>query len=73
MRPGYLRKNGVPYSANAALTEYLDRVEFDGSSYLILTSIVDDPQYLNDTFITSEQFKQERDASKWNPQPCKAK
>jgi hypothetical protein len=73
MRPGYLRKNGVPYSENAVLTEYFDRIEFDGSSYLILTSMVDDTRYLSDTFITSEQFRQERDASKWNPQPCKAK
>jgi hypothetical protein len=40
--------------------------------YLILTSIVDDPAYLSDTFITSEQFKLERDGSKWNPQACKA-
>jgi hypothetical protein len=73
MRPGYLRKNGVPYGANAALTEYFDRVEFEGESYLILTSVVDDPEYLSDTFITSEQFKLEHDSSKWNPQPCKAK
>jgi hypothetical protein len=73
MRPGYLRKNGVPYSANAVLTEYFDRIEFEGSTYLILTSIVDDPEYLNDAFTTSEQFRQERDASKWNPQPCKAR
>jgi hypothetical protein len=73
MRPGYLRKNGVPYSENAALTEYFDRMEFDGSSYLILTSMVDDPQYLSETFITSEQFRQESDASKWNPQSCNTK
>ena len=73
MRPGYLRKNGVPYSENAKLTEYFDRIEVDGASYLILTSVVDDPQYLNDTFITSEQFKLERDGSKWIPTPCKAR
>ena len=73
MRPGYLRKNGVPYGANAVLTEYFDRIEFDRESYLILTSMVDDPQYLSDTFITSEQFRQQRDGSKWNPEPCKAK
>jgi hypothetical protein len=73
MRAGYLRKNGVPYSGNAVLTEFLDRVEFDGVPYLILTSVVDDPQYLSDTFITSEQFKQEPDGSKWDPIPCKAK
>jgi hypothetical protein len=72
MKPGYLRKNGAPYSAGAVLTEYLDRVEFEGMSYLILTSIVEDPQYLNDTFITSEQFRLEPDNSKWRPKPCKA-
>src|SRR5207249_10520641 len=69
MRPGYLRKNGVPYSGNAVLTEFIDRIEFEGVPYLILTSVVDDPQYLTDTFITSEQFKLEADGSKWNPTP----
>ncbi|PWU10073.1 MAG: hypothetical protein C5B51_04935 [Terriglobia bacterium] len=73
MRPGYLRKNGVPYSENAILTEYFDRIEFDGGSYLILTSIVEDPLFLSDLFVTSEQFRHEPDASKWNPQPCKVK
>ncbi len=53
MRPGYLRKNGVPYSGNAVLTEYFDRIEFEGQAYLIHTSAVDDPQYLSDTYITS--------------------
>lgn len=70
MKAGYLRKNGVPYSANAVLTEYFDRVEFEGVSYLILTSVVEDRQYLTDTFVTSEQFKQERDGSKWDPTDC---
>jgi hypothetical protein len=73
MRRGYLRKNGVPYSENAKLTELFDRIEVDGISYLIVTSVVDDPRYLNDTFITSEQFKLEPDAAKWNPRPCKAR
>jgi len=73
MRPGYLRKNGVPYSENAVLTEFFDRVEFEGVPYLILTTVVDDPRFLNDTFITSEQFKLEADGSKWNPTPCKAR
>src|SRR5207248_1857597 len=37
LKPGYLRKNGVPYSANAILTEYLDRVsEPNGDSYLVV-------------------------------------
>jgi|SRR5581483_396825 len=73
MKPGYLRKNGVPYSGNALLTEYFDRVELDGVSYLILTSELKDPQYLNDIFLTSEQFKMEPNGSKWRPSPCKAR
>lgn len=71
MKPGYLRKNGVPYSANAVLTEYFDRIELDAEPYIILTGIVEDPQYLTGRFITTEQFKYEADGSKWGPQPCK--
>jgi hypothetical protein len=74
LSPGYLRKNGVPYSANTVLTEYYDRTnETDGISYLIITTIVDDPQYLNQQFITSTHFKKEPDGSKWSPSPCTAK
>ncbi len=71
MRPGYLRKNGVPYSGDAVLTEYFDRFERNGISYLIVTSVVVDPLYLNERFITSGQFKREPDASRWNPTPCR--
>ncbi len=72
MRPGYLRKNGVPYSGDAVLIEYFDRVEHLGNSYLILTTVVDDPKYLNDEFITSEQYRLEPNGAKWNPTPCRA-
>jgi hypothetical protein len=71
MKPGYLRKNGVPYSGDAVLTEYYDRFDDDGNSYLIVTSVVDDPKYLNDSFITSGQFRREPDGSKWKPAPCR--
>ncbi len=71
MRPGYLRKNGVPYSGNAVLTEYFDRFELDGEPYMIVTGIVEDLQYLNTRFVTTEQFKLEPDGSKWNPTACK--
>jgi len=71
MRPGYLRKNGVPYSGNAVLTEYFDRIELDDEAYLIVTGVVEDPQYLTGRFITTEQFKFEPNGSKWNPTPCK--
>ena len=64
----------MPYSANTVLTEYYDRTnETDGISYLIITTIVEDPQYLTGQFITSTHFKKEPDSSKWSPSPCTAK
>jgi hypothetical protein len=73
-KPGYLRKNGVPYSANAVLTEYFDRVtEPNGDVYIIVTSTVEDPAYLNQPFMLSTHFKKQADASGWNPTPCSAK
>jgi len=74
MKPGYLRKNGVPYSGNAVVTEYMDRTnEPDGLSYLIVTTIVDDPQFLTQPFVTSTHFKKQADAAGWNPTPCEAR
>lgn len=71
MRPGYLRRNGVPYSENAVITEYFDRHALPGGrEWFTVTTIVNDPRYLNQEFITSTDFKQEPDASKWNPTPC---
>jgi hypothetical protein len=71
MRSGYLRKNGVPYSENAAVTEYFDIAPHpDGGQVLLVTTIVDDPQYLQQPFIVSSQFKKEADGSKWDPTPC---
>jgi hypothetical protein len=74
MLPGYLRKNGVPYSANALLDEYFDTfTEANGDRWLVVTTVVSDPQYLNQPFITSTHFKGLADASGWNPSPCEAK
>ncbi len=74
MKPGYLRKNGVPYSANTVLTENFDKVtEPDGETLLIVSTIVDDPQYLTQQFLTSTHFKKEPDGSKWSPSACSAK
>ena len=74
LKPGYLRKNGVPYSANALLDEYFDTfTEQNGDKWLVITTVVTDPQYLNQPFITSTHFKGQADASGWNPTPCEAK
>ena len=72
-RDGYLRKNGVPYSADAKITEYFDKVgpEPNGDVILLVRTVVDDPKYLQLPFITSTHFKLEKDGSKWNPSPCK--
>lgn len=75
MRPGYLRKNGVPYGANAVLTEYFVRLvdDVDGQEYLAVTTMVDDPQYLAQPYVKTYQYKKQRDASGWNPTPCVAR
>jgi hypothetical protein len=71
LRPGYLRRNGVPYSANARVTEYFNRVnESNSDSWLIVTTMVEDPQYLNARFVTSSHFKKIPDDSPWKPTPC---
>jgi hypothetical protein len=73
MKAGYLRKNGVPYSERAAVTEYIDRhTEANGDQWFTVTTIVDDPKYLTEPFITSTHFKKEPDGAKWRPSPCTA-
>jgi hypothetical protein len=73
LRPGYLRKNGVPYSANARVTEFFNRTsEPNGDSWLIVTTMVEDPEYLNTRFVTSSHFKKVPDGLAWRPTPCTA-
>ena len=44
LTPGYYWKNGMPYSGNAALTEYFRVMELpDRSQWIRFTQIVDDP------------------------------
>jgi len=69
--PGYLRKNGIPYSENAVVTEYFDRFSAFGADYMQVVTIVDDPTYLRLPFVVSNQFKREPDDSKFNPAPCR--
>jgi hypothetical protein len=71
-RAGYLRKNGVPYSEAATITEYFHRLPDSGSGdWLHVLTIVEDPRYLNDAFLTSTHFKREPNGSKWNPTECR--
>lgn len=72
-REGYLRKNGVPYSEDASITEYFHRLptEPNGDVWLLVVTEVDDPVYLSQPFYTSTHFKLEPDGGHWNPTPCR--
>ena len=73
LKEGYLRKNGVPYSDSASVTEYFDRHdEPNGDRWFTVTTIVEDPTYLDEPFITSSHFKKEPDGAKWHPTACAA-
>ncbi len=73
LAPGYLRKNGVPYSADAALTEWYDRISDPSGEWLVVSTEVRDPQYLSQPFITSTHFKRQADAKAWMPEACSAR
>ena len=73
IKPGYLRKNGLPFSPQAKVTEFFDMYEDpDGTKWFVVTTVVDDPTYLTMPWLTTTGFKQEKasDASKWRPTPC---
>jgi hypothetical protein len=68
---GYIRKNGVPYSGNAVLTEYFNRLTGQqNDTYIAVTATVDDPTYLTGPFIRTYTFKKLPDATGWEPTPC---
>ena len=69
---GWLRKNGVPYSDQATVIEYIDRFAAAGNSeWLVVTTAVTDPKYLTQDFVTSTHFRREADGSKWDPTACR--
>lgn len=70
--PGWLRRNGVPYSQNAQITEYYTKVTHpQAGEWFVVTTVIDDPTYLAQQFVTSSNFKKEANDSKWSPSPCK--
>jgi hypothetical protein len=73
LRPGYLRRNGVPYSTDATVTEFFVVAPLgQGDRVLIVTTVVDDPRYLQRPFVVSSHFKRDTDPSRWSPAPCVA-
>jgi hypothetical protein len=72
MSGGWLRRNGVPYSDDTIMTEYFDRFAApDKAEWLVITTIVNDPKYLAQEFVTSTHFRREPNNAKWDPAPCK--
>ena len=73
LKGGFLRKNGVPYSDNASLTEYFELItEPKGTPLMVVTIVTTDPAYLRQPFVISSQFKKETSDAKWNPTACSA-
>jgi hypothetical protein len=74
MRPGYLQKNGVPYSGDALVEEYFDVFSdpYTHNTWLVVTTMVTDPRYLIEPLIMHTHFKKLPDASGWDPTPCRA-
>jgi len=74
LKPGYYWKNGMPYTGNAVLSENFFLLQLpDTSTWLTVTQLVEDPEYLNEPFVVNYHFKKLPDGSKWNPVACLVK
>jgi hypothetical protein len=74
LKAGYYWKNGMPYTGNATLTEHFRTLDLpDGSTWIVLTEMVEDPEYLTQPFVVIYHFKKLPDGSLWNPTPCSVK
>ena len=74
LRPGYLRKNGVPYSVNTTMTEYYHRMAApNGDTWLTIVTEVKDPENLQQPFVQSTHFKKLAAGAPFKPEPCEAR
>ena len=67
LKTGWIRRNGIPRSEQATLTEYLIKHE----DHLTLVSIIDDPVYLTEPFIRSTDWVLDP-RQQIDPYPCEA-
>jgi hypothetical protein len=70
LAPGYLRRNGIPYSDKTTVQEYFDVIKEQEADWIVVKTIVSDPQYLFRTMITSTHFRKQPDATGWAPSAC---
>ena len=73
LRPGYVRKNGIPYGANTVITENYVRLVDEGDEFLVVTQSVDDPVNFAPPYVKTYEFKREKDGSNWAPTACVAR
>lgn len=68
--PGLLRKNGVPYGAQALESEYWKVNAVGPDRWLMISTEVRDPEYLEGPYVNDSIFQQEPDGSRWHPSEC---
>jgi hypothetical protein len=74
LRPGYVRKNGAPYSARAVVTEYYDINTLpSGDQWMTVTTKVEDPEYFVRHYLTTSDFLKLPNNTGWAPTPCSAR
>jgi hypothetical protein len=70
LAPGYLRRNGVPYSDKTTVQEFFDVIKEPEANWIVLKTIVTDPVYLFRTMIISTHFRKQADDAGWKPSAC---
>jgi len=74
LRPGYLRKNGVPYGPKTTITEYYHRMTApNGDVWLTVVAEIIDPDNLREPFVQSTHFKKLPASSTFKPEACEAR
>ena len=71
LQAAWLRPNGVPVGEDAVVTEYFDYFVEGVAQWLVVTTMVDDPQHLSERLVISSNFRREQNGARWAPQPCK--
>lgn len=70
LMPGLLRKNGVPYGTQTTVSEYWKLHSLGAVRWLLISTKITDPEYLDTPYVYDSIFQQEPDASRWTPSAC---
>ena len=71
--PGYIRRNGIPYSDKTTVQEFFDVIKEPEAEWIVVKTIITDPTYLFRTMIFSTHFRKQPDANGWSPSACYAR